>query len=53
MESNDDKLDEEIKARKEKLKLQKQQALLEEDGVDFIPKPSKKEKKKKPAMVAA
>jgi ribosome biogenesis protein UTP30 len=51
LESNDDKLDEEIRARKEKLRLQKMQAMAEEDVGDFIPKASRKEKKAKEIAV--
>lgn len=47
LESNDDKLDEEIKARKEKLRLQKLEAMADEDADSFIPKASKKSKKAK------
>jgi len=47
LESNDDKLDEEIKARKEKLKLQKLEAMADEDADSFLPKASKKCKKAK------
>jgi ribosome biogenesis protein UTP30 len=51
LESNDDKLDEEIKARKEKLKLQKVEAMMDEDADSFIPKASKKSKKAKDITV--
>ncbi|KAE9363585.1 ribosomal protein L1 [Stipitochalara longipes BDJ] len=51
LESNDDKLDEEIKARKEKLKLQKLEAMMDEDADSFIPKASKKSKKSKAVSV--
>lgn len=52
VDSNDDKLDEEIRSRKEKLKLQKQQAMIEaEDGIVGIPKASKKSKKTKEITV--
>jgi len=51
LESNDDKLDEEIKARKEKLRLQKEEAMTNEDAEDFIPRPSKKSKKAKEVAV--
>lgn len=45
VESNDDKLDQEIALRKEKLKKQKEEAA--KDVVDEVPKPSKKSKKAK------
>lgn len=51
LESNDDKLDEEIKARKEKLRLQKLEAMVDEDADSFIPKASKKSKKPKEIAV--
>jgi ribosome biogenesis protein UTP30 len=51
LESNDDKLDEEIKARKEKLKLQKLEAMMDEDADSAIPKASKKSKKSKAVAV--
>jgi ribosome biogenesis protein UTP30 len=51
LESNDDKLDEEIKARKEKLRLQKEEAMTNEDAEDFIPRPSKRSKKAKEVTV--
>jgi ribosome biogenesis protein UTP30 len=47
LKSNDDKLDEDIKARKEKLRLQKMEAMLDEDADSIIPKASKKSKKAK------
>jgi ribosome biogenesis protein UTP30 len=51
LESNDYKLDEEIKARKEKLKLQKLEAMMDEDADSFIPEASKKSKKAKDIAV--
>jgi ribosome biogenesis protein UTP30 len=51
LESNDDKLDEEIKARKEKLRLQKLEAMTDEDADSFIPKASKKNKAVKKVVV--
>jgi ribosome biogenesis protein UTP30 len=51
LESNDDKLDEEIKARKEKLRLQKLEAMADEDAGDFIPRASKKVRKAKEVAV--
>jgi len=51
LESNDDKLDEEIKARKEKLRLQKLEAMVDDDADSFIPKASKKGKKPKEIAV--
>jgi ribosome biogenesis protein UTP30 len=51
LESNDDKLDEEIKARKEKLRLQKLEAMVDEEADSFIPKASKKGKKPKEIAV--
>lgn len=51
LESNDDRLDEEIKARKEKLRLQKMEATLDADADSIIPKASKKSKKAKEIAV--
>jgi ribosome biogenesis protein UTP30 len=48
-ESNDDKLDKEIAARKEKLRKQKEEAA--KDVVDEVPKASKKSKKGKAVAV--
>jgi ribosome biogenesis protein UTP30 len=50
-ESNDDKLDEEIKARKESLKKQKREA--EKSVGDEVPKGTKKEKKSKKVVLEA
>jgi ribosome biogenesis protein UTP30 len=51
LESNDDKLDEEIKARKEKLKLQKLEAMKDGDADNLVPTASKKSKKAKTMIV--